>query len=277
MEKTEMTDFHKAIGQDVLEEPAETLHDVEVGGAEACTARFTGGEGDGTVCEAHETAVGESDPEDSGGEGGEGGVSVVLGLTVDVPGDGPDLRVDVLQQSGLAHVCFEKCAGDGCERFDRDKEVDSGGAPGRAVLGEATARDDRVDAGVVLQLSAPGVQDTGETWEIGPDAARSFGQPFEGRCRRLKHGLVREALRRAEKGTQGLRDGAGEEEVRSGKLFVQVVFQPLLGCMMLTLGTVAVTTGMIDAVLPPTVWALREAMAVVSALARLDGTDDFAV
>ena len=130
---------------------------------------------------------------------------------------------------------------------------------------------------MVLQLPAPGVQDTGETWEIGPDEARVFGQPFEGRCRRLKHGLVREALMRAEKGTQGLRDGEGEEEVRSGKLFFQVVFKPLLGFMLLTLGTVAVATGMIDAVLPPTVWALIEAMAVVSALALLDGTDDFAV
>ena len=108
-----MTDFHKAIGQDVLEEPAGKLHDVEVGGAWARTAGFTGGEGDGAVFEAHDTAVGESDPEDIGGEVGEGGVSVVIRLTVDVPGDGPDLRVDVLQQSGVAHVFFEERAVDG--------------------------------------------------------------------------------------------------------------------------------------------------------------------
>ena len=40
-----MPDFHKAIGQDMLKEPAETLHDVEVGGAWAYTAHFTVGEG----------------------------------------------------------------------------------------------------------------------------------------------------------------------------------------------------------------------------------------
>ena len=52
-----------------------------------------------------------------------------LRLTVDVPGDGPDLGIDVLQQAGLAHVCFEEGAVDGGEGFDGDKEVGAGGPP----------------------------------------------------------------------------------------------------------------------------------------------------
>ena len=224
-----------------------------------------------------DAAVGDGDLEDIGGEGGEGGVAVVIGLTVDVPGDGPDLGVDLLQQAGVAHLFFEEGAVDGGEGFDGDKEVGAGGAPGRAVLGEATARDDVVDVGVVLELPAPGMQDPGEPREVGPDEALVCGEPFEGRGRRVKHGLVREALMRADEGAQGLRDGEGEEEVRPGQLFVQVVLEPLLGFMLLTLGAVAVATGMIDAVLPPTAVALREAMAVVAALALLDGADDLAV
>jgi len=47
--------------------------------------------------------------------------------------------------------------------------------------------------------------------------------------------------------------------------------------MLLTLGTVAVATGMVDAVLSPTAGALIEAMAVRAALALLDGADDLAV
>ena len=121
-----------------------------------------------------------------------------------------------------------------------------------AVRGEATARDDVVDVGVVLELPAPGVQDAGEPRQVGPDEALVCGQPLEGRGRGVKQGLVREALMRADEGSQGLRDGEGEEEVRPGQLFVQVVLEPLLGFMLLTLGTVAVATGMIDAVLPPT-------------------------
>ena len=90
-EQAEVADVHEAVRQDMLEEPTEKLDGVKVRGAEACPAHCPGGEGDGAVGEAPETAVGESNPEDRGGEGGEGGVAVVLRLTVDVPGDGPDL------------------------------------------------------------------------------------------------------------------------------------------------------------------------------------------
>src|SRR6266508_1568738 len=81
---------------------------------------------------------------------------------------------------------------------------------------------------------------------------------------------------RADQGTQGLRDGAGEEEVRPGQWFFQVVLEPLLGCMMLPRWAVAVATGMMDAVLPSTVLALREAVAVMAAWAMLHGANDLA-
>ena len=47
--------------------------------------------------------------------------------------------------------------------------------------------------------------------------------------------------------------------------------------MLLALGTVAIAAGMLDAVWPPTVWARREAVAVMAALALLDGADGPAV
>ena len=134
-----------------------------------------------------------------------------------------------------------------------------------------------MDVRVVLELSAPGMQDTGKPREVCADETLVCGQPLESRCRRLKHGVVSDTLMRADEGSQRLRDGEGEEEVRPGQLFVEVVLKPLLGFMLLTLRAVAVATGMMDAVVSPTAWALREAMAIVSALAVLDGTDDLAV
>jgi len=175
-----MADVHAALGSDVLEEPAEKRHDVEVGGAETGAAHFPGGERDGMVREADETMVGDGNFEDSGGEGGEGRVAVVIGLTLDIPGDGPDLGSNLLQQTGVAHRVFAEGAGDGGERFDRDKAIGPGGPPGRAVLGEAPPRDDGVDVRVVLELPAPGVQDTGKPRESGPDEAFVGGEPFEG-------------------------------------------------------------------------------------------------
>ena len=44
--------------------------------------------------------------------------------------------------------------------------------------------------------------------------------------------------------------------------------------MLLTLRAVTIATGMLDAVVPPTALALREALSVVSAAAVLDGADD---
>ena len=91
-----MPDFHEALGQDVLEEPAEKLHDVEWGDAGAGTAHFPVGKRDGPVRERDKAAVGEGDFEDRRGEVRKGGVAVMIGLTVDIPGDGPDLGGDLL-------------------------------------------------------------------------------------------------------------------------------------------------------------------------------------
>ena len=65
--------------------------------------------------------------------------------------------------------------------------------------------------------------------------------------------------------------------MRPWELLVQVMMEPRRGCMLLALGTGAVATGMMDAVWPPTAWALREAVALVPALAMLESADDLAV
>jgi hypothetical protein len=129
MQKAEVTDFHEAVREDMLQEPADKLHSVEVSGSWTDTARFAIGESDGAVLERDDAAIRDSDPEDIGSKVGEGRVAVVIGLTMDVPGDGPDFWGDVLQQSNLAHGFFEQSAVDQGEGFDRDKEVSSGGQP----------------------------------------------------------------------------------------------------------------------------------------------------
>ena len=83
-------------------------------------------------------------------------------------------------------------------------------------------------------------------------------------------------MRTAER-SEGLRHGEGEEEVRPGQLLLQVVREPLLGFMLLTLGAMTIATGMLDAVLLATAVAVIEAMAIVPALALWDGADDLAV
>jgi hypothetical protein len=223
MEQADVADFLNALGQDMWEEPADKFENVKVGGAEAGTAHFPIGERDRVVLETHDAVVGDGALEDVGGEGGEGGVAVVVGLTVDIPGESPDLGGDVLQQAGLAHVFFEEGSGDGGERFPGHREVGSGGKPRVTVFGETATGDDVMDMRVVVELPTPGMQDASKTRELCPAKTLVFGQPFEGERRGGEQGVVREAVMRAHKGTQGLRDGEGEEDVRPRELCVEVV------------------------------------------------------
>jgi len=130
---------------------------------------------------------------------------------------------------------------------------------------------------VGLALPAPRRQDAGAPREGGPDAPLIGGEPCEGERRGMEHGVVREALRRADAGSERLRHGEGEEEVRPGQLLCEGVCKPLRGCMLLTRGAVAVATGMRDAVVVPTACALREAVSVVAAVTVVDGADALAV
>jgi hypothetical protein len=277
MQTAEVADLHATVREHMLEEPAETLHGVEGGGSSACTAGFTIGDGDATLLERDEAAMGDDDPEDSGGEVWERCGPIWIGLAVDVPRDSPGLWGDVLPPSGVAQVCFAESTGDGGEGFDGDKEVGSGRQPTTSVLRQATAGDNGVDVGVVRELSAPGLQAPEKARAVGAHETLVFGEPFEGLRSGVEHGLGGDALMGADPGAQGLRDSEGEEDVRPRELFVQVVLEPLLGFMRLARWTVPVATGIIDAVFFPTALALREAVSVMATLAMVAGTDGLLV
>ena len=134
-----------------------------------------------------------------------------------------------------------------------------------------------MDVRVRLPLPAPGVQDTGKTRARCPEETRVCGEACACLGRGGAPSVGREALRRAEHGTPGRRDGASEEDVRPGQLCVQVGCEPLLGCRLWALGTGTGATGMSDAVGPSPVWARREARAIMAALARLDGPESLTV
>jgi hypothetical protein len=276
-EQAKVADWHAAVREHGLAEPTATLQSIAGGGAGACPADLAGGAGARAVRAADKALVGEGHPADRRGAGGAGGVAVGRCLPVDMPGEGPGLRIARLSQTGWAHGFFAERPGEGGEGCDRDQAVGAGRAPCRAVLGEAPARDTRVQRGVRLQRSAPGLPDTREPREGGPEDALSGGQPLQGRGSRRQQGVRGEALRGAEQGTQGRGDGKGEEAVRPGPLSLQGVVEPLRGGMPRTLGTVAVPTGRVPTMGAPPRVARREAVAVAAAWALWDGAEDVAV
>jgi hypothetical protein len=175
-----MPAFHQAIGPDMLEESAQKLAGVERRRTEAGPAPCTGGARNRAGLAADAAARGEGAPEALRGKGGAGGVAVRMGLTVDVPGEGPPVGGDGLPQAGVAPLGFADGTGEGGEGFDGAKDVGSGGLPGRAGRCEAPTGPKGRDGRVGLQVPAPRMQDPRETREGCPDEPLGFGEPVAG-------------------------------------------------------------------------------------------------
>jgi hypothetical protein len=200
-----------------------------------------------------------------------------MGLTMDVPGDGPELGGQILQQASVTYLVFAEGAGDGREGFDGNKKVGTGGQPRGAVRCEAPARDDGGEVRVVRELPAPGRQDTREPREVRPDATLVSGEPLEGERRGGEQGMVGEALRGTDAGSERLRDGKGEAAVGPGQLFGHVMVAPRRRGVLRTRRARPMATGGRERVWSPTAWAWIEAVTVMAAVAVLAGTDDLAV
>ena len=81
------------------------------------------------VLDGNDARVGNGDFEDVGGEIFESGLAGANRLAVDVPGDLPDIRWDLIEQIGLFHQIAKLGAKYFGERFDGEEEIDLGGMP----------------------------------------------------------------------------------------------------------------------------------------------------
>jgi len=276
-EKTVMPHLHKSIGQDVLEETSDELQDVEGGDAVEVGSVLPILEGDGTVFDLDDAAIGNGDLEDIGREVLEGSVAFPDGLGVDIPVEGPDLRVDSIEESSSFHGVTELGSVDGGEGLDGDIKVLGGRKPAGAVVAQAAARDDVVDVGVVLELTAPGLQDTEEAREIGADETRVLGQPFQGLGGGFEQGMVGGFWVGADEDPELFGHGKGDQEIVCGKASGHLLYEPLLGFVVLAVGTVAIAAGPIDEMVLPATPAVIEGDAQFPTLAVDDGLDDFSV
>lgn len=119
---------------------------------------------DGTVLNFQDARVGDGDFEDVRGEVFEAGFAGPYGLGVNVPIELPDLRGDFIEEAGFFHGIAELGFEDYGESFHGEIEVDSGGVPEAVGGGEGAAGDDVMDMGVILEGTAPGVEDSKESW-----------------------------------------------------------------------------------------------------------------
>lgn len=92
-------------------------------------------------------------------------------LGIDIPGNLPNIRIDLLKKSDLFHLVPEFGAKDLGKRPDRQEEIDPRRMPEAGFPIQSPAGDDVMNVRVVFQLSAPGMQNPEET---GAVAAHEF-------------------------------------------------------------------------------------------------------
>jgi hypothetical protein len=276
--QAEVSDLHEAMGDDMVQGSGGSTRRHRVGSyTRSCPAGCTSGAGHGAVREGDEAALGDGDPDNRGGEVCAGCGPVRVGLPRDLPVGMPDLGIDGVEQTGIGHIVLQDGVGDGREGVHGDQEVVSGREPRGTVPGEAATRDDGVEVRVRRELPAPGMQDPGQARAIGADATRICGEACAGRCGGGDQGLRGWAWMGAEEGSSGLRDGGGDEAMRSGGPLVQRGLEPALRCLVLPLGAGAVAAGMVDTVRSATAWAPRAAVSVVSRAAMGAGGNGLVV
>ncbi len=123
--KAEVAHLHEARRQDMLEESAHKLKDIKAGGARTGTSWLSGGEGDDAVLQADDAPVRDGDFEDVGREVFEGSGAIGSRLAVHVPGDVPDVGIDMGKLPGGAHLLFEDGAVDRRQGSHGNREVGS--------------------------------------------------------------------------------------------------------------------------------------------------------
>ena len=109
------------------------------------------------------------------------------------------------------------------------------------VFGISSAGDDIMEVRMIGQLSSPGVEDTQKSGHLPADIFFIGCQFFHGLGRGLEQGGIAEALMASDKAPERLWHGKGDHEVVSWKLSPHLLDEPLMGFVVLTVGTMPIT------------------------------------
>jgi len=241
VEEAIVADLHEAFGQDMLEEPSNELEGAEGHSSPSLAMGLLVSEEYGIVLDLQDSAVGDGDAEDIGGEVLDRVRAISHSLGVDIPGDVPDLGADLVQEPCLFHFVAELGSEEDGQSFDGEEEVEVGGVPGVVLGRDGSSWDDVMDVGVVVELTSPGVEDTEEAWEIGSDVLGIGSQDGHSLGRGCEQGIVRGALVAADEGVELLGYGEGDQEMMPWHLPLHLFMEPVVGLVVLTGGAVAVS------------------------------------
>ena len=186
--------------------------------------RFSVANEDRAVLDFPDSRIGDGYPEDVGGQVFEGCLAGTDGLGIDIPVDLPDLRGDLIEETGLLHFIAELGSEDLGKSSDGEIEIDPGGVPEGIGGGKGASWDDVMDMGVKLQGPSPGVKDAEESREISADVMFIRSKFFDRFGGGFEQGRVSWPLVFANEAAQVLWDGKGEQEMMTGELLFDLFF-----------------------------------------------------
>src|SRR5258705_3065702 len=100
-----------------------------------------------------------------------------------------------------------------------------------------------MDMGMILERTAPGLEDAEEATPFRADELRVGGQGLDRGAGRLEHRGISDPLVLAHEVAEPGRDGEGEQEVGARQQAIELVLEPGLGLVLLAGGTVPVAAG----------------------------------
>jgi len=160
----------------------------------------------------------------------------------------PNILGNLSEQTGLLEQVPELGTEDRGQGFLRQEVVVSRRSPPLAVRVQPTSGDQGVHMRVVAQVSRPAMQDADQA-KGATDVFGIGSQPLQGLLGGLEEQIVDDLLVGTGQTSHAVRYGEGGQEVRDGQEPGSLLLEPAIGLAILTLGAVAVFTGVLLVVL----------------------------
>ena len=245
MQEAAVSDFLKAFGQHMLQEPLQEAHRVQRHGRPGFPSRRVA-EGDGAIFHANESAVRPRHPGDVGCQIFQGGLPVAHRLAVHDPVFAPGLRGDLGNHGwiGVLQGLAELRPKDLAQSRSRHQKLRMRREPRPGLRIDPPGRHQIMDMDMIAHAAIPGVQRPDHP-DLPAQPVWIQGQGLEGLGRGLEQEIVDQFLVRPRHRIQRMGQGERHQKIGHRQEFLHLSVAPGVSPVATALGTVPVAAGMI--------------------------------
>ncbi len=240
--------LYESIRQDVLEESANKL----LGTKRAKLSQTGIGllilESHFTVLQLQDAIVGNCHPEDVWSQITKSFLAAADGFAVQDPLFLPHGGVYEQEEIGFLELVSEFGSEQHRQRLCVNKEVFAGCPPLAGICKQASTGNQIVNVRMIEEVSRPRLQHADHA-DLAPDKSWIAGKLLQSRRRAAKEDTIEPLLMAAHEVSEFFGDGESHHEVENGEKQMPLSFEPFLGLVVLTFGTVPVFARVIAVVI----------------------------